>query len=111
MTVVERIKEIAKKRGYNLKTTALKAGLGENVIYGWQKYTPSSDKLKAVADVLHVSVDYLLGNTDDPDPKDTKDKTPDLADDDVILSFEGKRIPPEDLEIIRRFLRGGKDDK
>lgn len=107
MTVVERIKESAKKRGYNLKTTALKAGLGENVIYGWQKYTPSSDKLKAVADVLHVSVDYLLGNTDDPNPapKNGKPKAVDLADRDVPMTFEGRPVSDEDRDIFEAILR------
>jgi transcriptional regulator with XRE-family HTH domain len=79
MTVVERIKEIAKKRGWNLKTTAIKAGLGENTIYGWKNFTPASDKLQAVADVLNVSVDYLLGNTDSPSPIPAADKVPDWA--------------------------------
>lgn len=113
MTVVERIKEVAKKRGYNLKTTALKAGLGENVIYGWQKYAPSSDKLKAVADVLHVSVDYLLGTTDDPNPRKTGngprevDLKEAMQDDDTMLAWDGRPIPDEEKEMIRRILDGG----
>ncbi|WP_439645139.1 helix-turn-helix domain-containing protein [Lacticaseibacillus pantheris] len=57
------LKNLQKKRGYNLKTTALKAGLSENAIYSWKRYAPSSDKLKAVADVLGVTVDYLLSDT------------------------------------------------
>jgi transcriptional regulator with XRE-family HTH domain len=107
MTVVERIKESAKKRGYNLKTTALKAGLSENAIYSWQKYTPSSDKLAAVADVLHVSVDYLLGNTDDPNPapKAGKPKAVDLADRDVPMTFEGRPVSDEDRAIFEAILR------
>ncbi|MCX2455669.1 helix-turn-helix domain-containing protein [Lacticaseibacillus nasuensis] len=40
-------------------------------------------------------------------PDDKKTAKVDLADKDVIMSFEGKPIPPEDLETIRRFLRGG----
>lgn len=107
MTVVERIKESAKRRGYNLKTTALKAGLSENAIYSWQKYTPSSDKLAAVADVLRVSVDYLLGNTDDPNPapKNGKPKAVDLADRDVPMTFEGRPVSDEDRAIFEAILR------
>lgn len=110
MTVVERIKESAKKRGYNLKTTALKAGLSENAIYSWQKYTPSSDKLAAVADVLHVSVDYLLGNTDDPNPapKAGKPTAVDLAKANVFM-YQGDQvdvegIDPDDWAIIKAVL-------
>lgn len=109
MTLVDRIKETAKKLDMNLQDVAKAAGIATNSIYGWKNVTPAADKLKAVADVLHVSVDYLLGNTDDPNPK-VSTKPTDLADKDIVLSFEGKQIPPEDLETIRRFLRGGKDE-
>lgn len=76
MTPFERIKETAKKNGLSLQDTATKAGIGINTIYGWKRYVPASDKLQAVADALHVSTDYLLGNTDDPVPA-KQDTTPD----------------------------------
>lgn len=41
-----------------------RAGLKNNVIYSWKSKVPSADRLKAVADVLGVSTDYLLGKTD-----------------------------------------------
>lgn len=66
MTLVERIKEVAKtKKGWNLKTTAERAGIGINSIYKWKTQTPQVDKLASVANVLGVSVDYLLGKTED----------------------------------------------
>lgn len=62
MTLVERIKETAKnKKGWNLKTTAEKSGIGINSIYKWKTQTPQTDKLASVAKTLGVSVDYLLG--------------------------------------------------
>lgn len=65
MTLVDRIKETAKnKRGWNLKTTAEKAGIGINSIYRWKEQTPTTDSLAKVAKVLDVSVDYLLGRPD-----------------------------------------------
>lgn len=108
MTTFELIKKLARKQGMTLAQLNEKAGLGKNSIYHWSTKTPSTDNLSKVADVLHVSVDYLLGNTDNPNP--TTGKPQDLADKDIVLSFEGKQIPPEDLETIRRFLRGGKDE-
>lgn len=75
MTLVDRIKETAKKLDMNLQDVAKAAGIATNSIYGWKNVTPAADKLKAVADVLHVSVDYLLGNTDDPVPA-KQDTTP-----------------------------------
>lgn len=102
MTTFERIKELAKKRGYTLSALNDKAGLGTNSIYHWRNKTPSTQSLNKVAKVLGVSADYLLGETE-------KKKTADLADKDTVFTFEGREIPPEDLEYMKRLLRG--DDK
>ncbi|AIM63114.1 helix-turn-helix domain-containing protein [Weissella ceti] len=97
MTTVERIKEIAKKKNLNLKSTALKAGLGENTIYKWNYQKPNSDALTKVANVLGVSVDYLLGNTDETMPasvsKDTElDLDQALAEKGLVMKFNGKEL-------------------
>ena len=78
MNTFERIKEISKERGLNLKKTAIEAGLSENAIYKWKTQTPQSNALQAVADVLGVSVDYLLGNTDDMHANKKDESTVDL---------------------------------
>ncbi len=69
MSTFERVKEISKQRGLSLTDTSIKAGLGEKSIYKWKYNEPSALRVQAVADVLNVSVDYLLGNTDDPSPR------------------------------------------
>lgn len=109
MTTIERIKKISKERGWSLQKVAEKAGIGINSIYRWNTKTPSTASLQAVADVLNVSVDYLLGKTDD-NSTSMKPKQVDIADDDVIMTFEGKPIPPEDLELMKRLLRGGRNN-
>ena len=78
MNTFERIKEISKERGLNLKKTAIEAGLSENAIYKWKTQTPQSNALQAVADVLGVSVDYLLGNTDEMHANKKDESTIDL---------------------------------
>lgn len=65
MTTFERIKLMAKKRGLTLNQLNAQAELKQNIIYSWKRKTPSADSLSKVADVLGVSVDYLLGNTDE----------------------------------------------
>lgn len=65
MTLFERTKEIASKRGMSLQEVAKKANLGVNSIYRWKERNPTTSNITKVADVLGVSVDYLLGNTDD----------------------------------------------
>lgn len=101
MTIFERIKIIAKEKGMSLLEVNSKAELGKNVIYGWKTKDPNTESLKKVADVLGASTDYLLGNNNQNNKKRV-----DLDDDDVIFTYEGRQIPKEDLEAIKRFMRG-----
>lgn len=111
MTPFERIKTISKKKGYSsLRVLSEDAGMGPNAIYQWKDKTPRTDNLQAVADVLGVSVDYLLGNTDDMHSSNTPNKQPvdlkQVVDDenwDEWLSFDGKPLSEADKEIIRRL--------
>lgn len=107
MTLVDRIKKVARdKKGWNLKTTAQEAGIGINSIYRWKEQSPTIESLSKVANVLGVSTDYLLGKTDNPSVSN-KPKEVDIEDENIIMTYEGKPIPPEDLEIMKRFLNGG----
>lgn len=67
MTTVEKIKELAKQRGWSLQKVAEEAGIGINSIYRWNKKVPSTKSLTKVAKVLNVSVDYLLGKDEHKD--------------------------------------------
>ncbi|WP_125711041.1 helix-turn-helix domain-containing protein [Companilactobacillus zhongbaensis] len=108
MTLFDKVKETANAQGYSLLSLNEKAGLGKNAIYKWKTQKPSIENLTKVAQVLHVSVDYLLGKNNS-EAEDTKKKTTvDIDDDNVIMTFEGRPIPPEDLEVMKRFLLGGK---
>lgn len=67
MTLFERVKETAKKRGYTLAELARRAGIGEKSIYTWKPsktypngVTPSREVLERVANQLDVSVNFLL---------------------------------------------------
>lgn len=109
MPLFDNIKMLARKRGMSLAELNNKAGLKANIIYSWKNKTPSVDKLESVARVLGVSVDYLL-DKDDNLPASNMPKKIDITDENIIMTYEGKPIPPEDLEIMKRFLNGGKRD-
>lgn len=116
MTLFERVKQTAKDRGYSLQETAKLAGLGINSLYQWKNKQPSASSLQAVADVLGVSVDYLLGNTDEMHPvnKSVLSNEADLKDimeEFNILKFDGKEIDPNDLPVIERIIKGLLDDR
>ncbi|WP_146303430.1 helix-turn-helix domain-containing protein, partial [Dellaglioa algida] len=107
MNLLERTKLTAKKRGFSLSETAVKAGLAEKSIYSWDRSNPKADNLEKVANVLNVSTDYLLGRTDvmniSPQEQEQIDMK-DMLQDNRILSFDGKPIPEKDKEQILDFI-------
>lgn len=108
MTLFENVKKFAKLRGLSLQEAALKAGLSINAIYKWNRkgYVPSKPAILAVAKVLGVSYEDLTGEDDDRGPRKLDLKAA-MKDDDTIMSWQGKPISPEELEMIRRILDGG----
>lgn len=117
-TVGQRLKQIMEERGmkqidiinaakpfFTDKVKITKTDLSQ---YVNDKVEPRSDKLYILAKGLKVPEQWLLGFDEHSSSNPKPIKTADLADDDVIFTYEGKRIPPEDLEYMKRILRGGK---
>lgn len=106
MTTFDRVKELAKKRGLSLLQLNDKAKLGKNAIYKWRTSTPGIDSLEKVADVLGVSVSYLLMN-DDNDQVVAAEKKVDLTEVaksdawDYYLSADGKPLSDKDKQLLR----------
>lgn len=105
MTIFERIKETSKKRGLNIAQLEKEAGLKERAIYAWKKSKPSGEALSSVADVLHVSTDYLLGRTDEMNATSSDKKVADILDDETILAFDGMEIEESEKEKLRDYAR------
>lgn len=104
MTTFERIELISKKRGMSLREVNTKAELGTNAIYRWKKHAPSIDKIKSVANVLGVSVDYLLGKNDTPEwasQKDTVDLKKFLEDNDGSFTYGGDDLTEDEKEKLK----------
>lgn len=87
---------------YVSKQLNLKLQRYSNYEYGTRE--PDFEILSEIADLYGVSTDYLLGNE-----KNNEIKKVDLTNDDVIFTYEGRQIPKEDLAIIKRLMRGGKE--
>lgn len=106
--LTDNIQKYAKLRGMNLQEVADKAGLSQNIVYRWRAKdsNPSIPSINSIAKVLDVSMEQLTGESSHKQP--TKiDLGAALDDkDDVIMTFDGKPIPEEDKELIKRLLRG-----
>ena len=104
MTAFNNIKKYATIRGYSLQEVAEKAGLSKNMIYQYKKVNPKLETLKKIANVLNVSTNDLI----EYKSNHGQEQTVDINDDDVIFTYEGRKIPKEDIELMRRLLRGSK---
>lgn len=60
MTLLDRIKDLTKKNGMNIKVLEISAGLGNGTIRRWDDSPPSADKLLKVANLLNTTMDYLM---------------------------------------------------
>ena len=66
LNLKENIRVIARERGMSLTQLEVAAGLGNGTIGKWDIYSPRVDRLMAVADVLGVTVNDLLGIKKEP---------------------------------------------
>lgn len=106
MSVFERIKQLANKRGKSMQQVAEENGFSSNLFYRWKKSDPKAKDIARVADYFHVSTDYLLGrDTISDDPIDLDE----ILDD--VRSFDGKPLDNHDRELIRAYLKGLYDQK
>ena len=88
-STLEKIKELAKKRGIPLTKLEESLGYSTNYFYTLKTKTPNSERLQQIADYFNVSTDYLLGRTDNPA----------IASDDKTNEYLG----PAETELVAAF--------
>lgn len=64
--MLERIKALCKHAHITITELERNAGLGRSTIRFWDDHPPAVDKVAKVARYFDVSVDYLIGNTNNP---------------------------------------------
>ncbi|MCM0583519.1 helix-turn-helix transcriptional regulator [Weissella diestrammenae] len=106
MSVFDNIKTVAKERGLSLQVTAERAGLSKNAIYQYKNgKNPSLETLTKIADVLNVSTNRLINNSDD------KTIQPNVETDNSIegikkrlVSYGGHPVTDHDAKLIKQYL-------
>lgn len=110
-STLEKIKELAQKRGISLQKVAEDLGYSINYLYTLKEKTPKSDRLQEIADYFNVSTDYLLGRTDNPaissDLVTTADgRVVDLSNlRERIVLFDGKPLSDDDVDKIAQIIK------
>lgn len=64
--MVDKIITLIKEKGLNVSTVEKQLGFGNGSIKRFKTNSPSIDKITKISNFLNVSVDYLLGLSDNP---------------------------------------------
>lgn len=72
MTLVDRIQKLCEAQGTTLIGLERTLGLGRGTIRKWDTSSPSIDKLGAVADYFHTTLDYLRDGRDGNDDEEVR---------------------------------------
>ena len=109
-----RLKELRNQKNMTQDELGKVLNVSGKTIGTWERDSrqPNIETINALANYFNVSTDYLLGRKEDSKTKND-DKQVDLTgigqkeDEEKIFSYEGKEIPRQDLELIRRILETG----
>lgn len=104
MTIYQRIQELAKQKRISIRELESTLHYSNGTLNKWKNSAPS-DKLSEVAEFLGTTPNYLILGFIDKNEQRPQRRV-ELDDDDVIMTFDGKPIPDEDRELIKRLLRG-----
>lgn len=91
MSLVDRIKKLCTTRKVTVAEVERKTGISNGQIRRWDTSSPKTENVQKVADYFNVSVDYLLGRTDD------------LYIETIAAHHDGDEWTDEELEEIERF--------
>lgn len=103
----DKIKELCQKQGISLNQLEEKLNFSTNYLYSMKKGNPKADNLQKIADYFNVSIDYLLGRTDNPKIATDGDASAPLDLRDIAaqsMLFDGKPLTEEDIDFITAVL-------
>lgn len=112
---MKRIRELRKERNLTMKRLGEAIGVAESTIslYENGKRQPDNDTLQKLADYFNVSVDYILGRTDDMNQNPGEEN---ISFDDFTYAMynESKELTEEDKQALlgmARLLKKKKQDQ
>lgn len=100
MEFSERLKILRKEAGLTQVDVAEKLGISQPAYASWERGVkkPTQENLVKLSKILYVSVDYLLGNTENKQTSDV------LEDIELLFRMNSKGLSNEEKEIFRKEL-------
>ncbi len=109
MDTFDRITNLLQENGMTQADLSRATGISTGLISQWKKrmQSPSTEKLKLIADYFNVTVDYLLGNVQESTSSTPNTQKEELLDSGffrVMQDAQNRGYSPEDLELVLDFL-------
>jgi transcriptional regulator with XRE-family HTH domain len=100
-----RLKKLRNEKGVTQQELGDYLGVSRSTVAGYEtgKRKPEYDTLHKLANYFNVSIDYLLGNTDERSPADKIKKA--ISDDPELLEFWEELKDREDLQLMFKQTR------
>lgn len=114
MSMFDRIKKLAEKKNKTPQQVAEELNFGKNYFYSLNAgKSPSAEKLEQIATYFNVSVDYILGRTDNPYLGQTDEQRALTIEEalDSVMSYGGKPVSENDREVLKRITEAYLDGK
>ena len=98
MEFSERLKELRKKANFTQVEVAEKLGISQPAYASWERGAkkPTHDNLVKIAQILNVSVDYLLGNSEE--------KSDDLDNIELLFRMNSKGLTEDEKVVFKKEL-------
>lgn len=98
MEFSERLKDLRKQAELTQVDVAEKLGISQPAYASWERGVkkPTQDNLVKIAQIFNVSVDYLVGNSDE--------KTDELDNIELLFRMNSKGLTEEEKEIFKKEL-------
>ena len=98
MEFSERLKDLRKQAGLTQVDVAEKLGISQPAYASWERgfKKPTQENLVKIAQILNVSVDYLVGNSEE--------KADELDNIELLFRMSSKGLTDEEKEIFRKEL-------
>lgn len=106
MSLGSRLKKERELRNWTQKYVADKIGITNAVLSNYERdyRDPDTETLKKLADLYEVSIDYLLGRTDEKENsiEEKIDKALQLRDGEKIYFYDMEGLSDEDIEMLKK---------
>lgn len=98
MAFAERLKELRKQAHLTQVELAKRLGIGQSSYADWErgKKKPTQENLVKIAQILDVSIDYLVGNSEE--------KSDELDNIELLFRMNSKGLTDEEKEIFKKEL-------